>query len=588
MNNDLRDLEYEEKKEIIRILTEFTNQLRPELPEIIEAYQFMGQIDFIRAKALVALDMGASKPRISDTPRMIWYEAINPLLSLSQKRQKKEVVPLTFELNEKQHILVISGPNAGGKSVCLKTAGLLQYMLQNGMLVPMKDYSETGIFKQIFIEIGDEQSIENDLSTYSSHLRNLKYFCDNITSSTLFLIDEFGSGTEPHLGGAIAEAVLVHLSNVRPFGIVTTHYGNLKLLAGKIPGVVNGAMLFDTKKMKPVYKLAIGNPGSSYAFEIAGQIGFSKDVLENAARLTGGTQLDYDRQLKELEVEKEELLKKQIQINVADEFLSEMIEKYRDLLEKLEQSKREIIVKAKSDAANLLTDANRTIENTIREIRENQADKEKTRQLRQDLASLVEDNVVVPDPKNATTVVVPEKQKKTEKSADRKKVKNEAPAVYSRPAKIGDYVKLIGHEGTGVVEEIKNKSALVIINSMKLWWPLDELGIAGKGEYESSVRKMSKSDHRSIFNGLDEKSANFKPLIDVRGKRAEEVHGLISAWLDDAILLRVHELRILHGKGNGVLRSVIRELLSRTREVRSFRDEILEQGGHGITVVEIE
>lgn len=390
INNEIRDLENAERREIIRILTTFTDYLRPHLDLLKEAFLILGELDFIRAKALTAIELRAEKPLILTEPLMRWRKAVHPLLFLIHQRQNREVVPLDLELDEHNRILVISGPNAGGKSICLKTAGLLQYMIQCGLLVPMAPDSQVGLFGQIFIDIGDEQSIDNDLSTYSSHLLNIKYLVEHSDNQTLFLIDEFGTGTEPQLGGAIAEATLEVLNEKKALGIVTTHYANLKLLPGAMDGIVNGAMLFDQAKMQPLYRLKIGNPGSSYALEIAKKIGFPEDILEVAALKTGKTQLDFDQQLQQLELEKEEISKKQTGFRVADEFLAEMIKKYQDLSDDLEKRRSDILSEAKEKARNILNESNRLIEQTIREIREHQAEKEVTRQARERIERMKE------------------------------------------------------------------------------------------------------------------------------------------------------------------------------------------------------
>lgn len=386
INNEIRELENAERREIIRILLSFTDAIRPQIEELIKCYHFLGIVDFIRAKALYALQTNSQKPDTSSKSLINWIKAKHPLLYLSHKLQKKEVVPLNIKLDEKQRILVISGPNAGGKSVCLKTVGLLQYMLQSGMLVPMEICSETGIFSNIFIDIGDEQSLENDLSTYSSHLLNMRHFMGYADEKTLFLIDEFGTGTEPSLGGAIAESILEKLNSKKSFGVITTHYANLKLLADREDGIANGAMLFDSDKMKPLFELSIGKPGSSFAFEIAETIGLQKDVLKKAKEKAGTKQISFDKQLQNLDVQKKELDQKETQLKVADDFLSEMIDKYQNLYNELEKRKKEIISNAKEEAASLIGNTNKIIEKTIKEIKESQAEKGKTNDVRKKLS----------------------------------------------------------------------------------------------------------------------------------------------------------------------------------------------------------
>lgn len=516
-NNEIRELDYAERREVIRILIAFADMLRPETEDLIHAYSFLGNVDFIRAKASLAVRINAILPSsLSEKPCIHWNEAVHPLLWLAHQRQKKKVVPLSIELDDENRILVISGPNAGGKSVCLKTVGLLQYMFQCGLLPSAKEDSVFGIFHNIFIDIGDEQSLENDLSTYTSKLLNIKFFLENLDENSLFLIDEFGTGTDPALGGPIAEASLEEMNRKNAFGVITTHYSNLKLLAGKIPGIINGAMLYDARKMKPLFLLKIGKPGSSFAFEIARQIGFPAEVLNNAESKTGTSQLDFDRELQNLEAEKTELGHKSTEIKVADEFLNEMITKYKKLNEELESSKKEILNKAKQEALNILNESNRLIEKTIKEIRENQAEKERTKEAREEIRDLK---------------LKIEKDTQTEDKQDLK-------------------LKKLVADNT---HEKKNTP--------------------------------SRGPYQSFYDDIQKKLLQFELTLDLRGKRADETLGILQHYIDDAILLNIPEVRILHGKGNGVLRQVTRDYLATVKEVRKFSDEALERGGGGITVV---
>jgi DNA mismatch repair protein MutS2 len=520
-NNEIRELDYAERREIIRILVQFADFLRPHLEYLVDAYRFLGNIDFIRAKALFAVQINASIPaKIISSPHLHWIGAIHPLLYLTHTRQKKPVVPLTISLDSSSRILVISGPNAGGKSVCLKTVGLLQYMFQCGLLPPVKDQSEFGIFKNIFIDIGDEQSLENDLSTYTSKLLNISFFIRNLNPASLFLIDEFGTGTDPSLGGPIAEASLEEFNRKGSFGIVTTHYSNLKLLAGKVEGILNGAMLYDSRKLRPLYILETGKPGSSFAFEIARQIGFPEDVLEKASGKTGKTQLEFDKELQDIQVEKNELSKKAVELKVADDFLHDIVTKYETLVNELEKSKKEIIRKAKDEALQLINESNRLIEKTIREIRESQAEKDKTKAVRNDLAALKEKLAEKPAEKPA------QKQKKI--SGDAENPGKDTPA-------------------------------------MKI--------------------PVQNHPYQTYINELHQKLASFQMTLDLRGKRVDEAMSLLQRYIDDAILLTIPEVRILHGKGNGILRQVTREYLASVKEVRKYQDEHIERGGSGITVV---
>ena len=565
INNEIRELEYAEKREIIKILTEFTNYLYPQIEDLKNAFKYLGLLDFIRAKAKFAISIEAVKPVIINEPLIDWKKSRHPLLYLSHKNQNKIIEPLDIKLDKKNRILIISGPNAGGKSVCLKTVGLIQYMLQSGLLVPLKEDSELGIFKKIFIDIGDEQSLEKDLSTYTSHLFNLKYFVLNADEGSLILIDEFGTGTEPQLGGAIAEAVLEKINEKKAFGVITTHYSNLKLFADKTGGIINGAMLFDSKNMQPLYELKIGKPGSSFAFEIARKIGFPKIILKNAENKTGKKQLDFDKQLQQLELEKREIDKKQTGLKVADEFLSEIINKYESLVEKIESTKESIISRAKEEAMEILDGSNKLIENTIREIREIQAEKEKTKKLRKKLK----------EHKEKIIRKKPDEQLKP--LLEKKKIKTVSKIV-DTSINVGDFVKIADQDTIGEVIEISDEDVLITFNSVKFRTPINKLKkVSGKEKV-----KVSQSSYSNI---ISDKIANFKLSIDVRGKRTEEAISIVRQYVDEAILLNMKEVNILHGKGDGILRDVIREYLSTVQEIKQYKDQHIERGGHGITVV---
>jgi DNA mismatch repair protein MutS2 len=384
-NNEIRELEYAQRREIVRILTQLTSLLRPQVPTLRKAYHFLGLMDFIRAKARLALQLNAVSPIAVDQPLLEWYQGTHPLLYLSHTKQGKTVVPLDIKLDTRQRILLISGPNAGGKSVTLKTVGLLQYMYQSGLLIPVASHSKIGIFKNLFIDIGDEQSLENDLSTYSSHLTNMRYFLQFAGKSTLFLIDEFGTGTEPSMGGAIAESILEKLNQVRAFGVINTHYTNLKLFADNTEGIVNGAMRFDAQHLQPLYQLEIGKPGSSFAFEIASKIGLSQDIITTSKQKAGEKQVDFDKLLRELEVEKRVLSQKNAELKIREKDLRKLQQDYELLKNELETNRKQLLNNAKLEAKELLAETNRKIENTIRQIRETGADKQLTRKLRQEL-----------------------------------------------------------------------------------------------------------------------------------------------------------------------------------------------------------
>ncbi len=573
LNNQVRDLEGEERQEVIRLLKAFADTLRPLIPELKKAYHMLGQVDAVRAKARLALEMDALKPQLKDIPQLKWVNARHPLLYLSYKKQKKHVEPLTLELNEGDRILVISGPNAGGKSVCLKTCGLVQYMVQCGLLVPMESYSETGIFQRLFIDIGDEQSLENDLSTYSSHLHNMKYLIENVDERSLFLIDEFGAGTEPRIGGAIAESILEQLNSRKSLGVITTHYTNLKLMAGKHEGLLNGSMLFDSKEMRPLYRLKTGNPGSSFAFEIAGSIGLPQDILKRAGDLAGDKDLDFDVQLQDLDVKKTELEAKEKQLRHADDFLSEMIDKYEGLRDELQDRKSEVLAEARKEAREILAGANRMIENTIRQIKEAGAEKGKTREARQALEEYIREEAEKLQKMPAAST---KKPKKKEKKIHKK------PETAPGPIREGDPVKVKGQETPGEVEEITGKKALVVFGNIQMRVALDDLIKLKK----SDVKQPKKAGSKTSTFDLNARAAAFRPDLDVRSSRVDEALHKVQTHIDDAYLLGVPQIRILHGKGDGVLRPAIRNLLKETPQVHRFRDEHPDRGGAGITVVD--
>ncbi|MCF8236038.1 MAG: Smr/MutS family protein [Bacteroidales bacterium] len=560
-NNEIRDLENSERREIVKILTAFTQMIRPEIEELSQLYDFLGAIDFIRAKARLTGDIEGCRPELLSRQEIRWMNARHPLLFLSFRKQNKKVVPLNIDLDKGQRILLISGPNAGGKSVCLKTVGLLQYMLQCGLPVPMSPDSKAGIFEKLFIDIGDEQSLENDLSTYSSHLINMKNFLEKLNAHSLFLIDEFGAGTEPQLGGTVAESVLEKFNELKAFGVITTHYANLKVAADELPGVVNGAMLFDAKNLRPLYMLKTGKPGSSFAFEIAQHIGFPENILNIAKEKTGTTQIDFEKQLQKLETDKLAIDKKKTELQVADEFLAEMIGKYEKLNENLEHSRKEILKDAKEEAQKIISGSNKLIENTIREVREIQARKNKTKELRKKIEQHKEDIQKIP---------VKEKKNKPEKKPD------------TGPIQKGDHVKVKGHDKSGEVDEVRDGQAMVSFETFKLNISLDKLR---KIDSPAGKTKQPTGKYGRILSDMQQKIENFKSVIDIRGKRVEEAITELGNYIDDAILLNIKEVQIIHGKGNGVLREVVRQYLSTVDEVKSYHDAHPDRGGHGTTLV---
>jgi DNA mismatch repair protein MutS2 len=563
INNEIRELEYQERREIIRILTALSDFVRPGIPEIKKAYTFLGLIDFIRAKAKLSIQMDASKPIIEDMQVLNWINTRHPLLFLSFKKQNKKVIPLNIQLDKERRILIISGPNAGGKSVCLKTIGLVQYMFQSGLLVPLDEHSKLGIFKDIFIDIGDEQSIENDLSTYSSHLKNMKHFLSFANDKSLLLIDEFGTGTEPQFGAAIAESVLEGLNRRRTFGIITTHYSNLKAFADHTEGVVNGAMRFDLSRLEPLYELEVGKPGSSFAFEIAGKIGLPKEVIESSKAKLGDTQVDFDKLLNDLEAEKIKLKKENEASYFKGKELEKTLSEYSVLKEYLEVNKKKLLSEAKQQAKRMVEDANQRIENTIRQIKENKADKEVTKELREDLG--VFKNSLEPE------------------EVEQSDIKHE---VISGEVKVGDMVRVKDNGALGEVLSIKVKDAEIMIGELKSNVKISRLEKISRKEFREHMGEENIPSGRGIH--YNEKLGNFSPHVDLRGRRGEEAVREVQELIDSAIMFGVQEIRIVHGKGDGILRTLIRELLKKYKQVQSMADDHADRGGAGVTLVRLK
>ena len=592
-NNRIRELEGDERREIIRILTEFSNTLRPSIPEILQSYEFLAEIDFIRAKSHFAIQTNSIKPSLENEQLLDWTMAVHPLLQLSLAKHGKKVVPLDIELNLKRRILIISGPNAGGKSVCLKTVGLLQYMLQCGMLVPMHERSHVGLFGSIFIDIGDEQSIEDDLSTYSSHLTNMKIMMKNCNERSLILIDEFGGGTEPQIGGAIAEAVLKRFNIKGTFGVITTHYQNLKHFAEDHEGVVNGAMLYDRHLMQALFQLQIGNPGSSFAVEIARKIGLPEDVIADASEIVGSEYINADKYLQDIVRDKRYWEGKRQTIRQREKHMEETIARYQAEMEELQKSRKEIIRQAKEEAERLLQESNARIENTIRTIKEAQAEKEKTRLVRQELADFREsiDNLTSKEQEDK----IARKMEKLKEKQNRKKEKKqngtkEQPAVQQTPKTTpiteGCPVRIKGQSSVGEVLEINGKNAVVAFGSIKTTVKTERL------ERSNAVPQKQESAKSSFVSNqtqdsMYEKKLNFKQDIDVRGMRGDEALQAVTYFVDDAILVGMSRVRILHGTGTGILRTLIRQYLQTIPGVRHFADEHIQLGGAGITVVDL-
>ena len=638
-NNKIRELEGEEKREIIRILTAFTNQIRPEIPEIILSYRFLAEIDFIRSKALFALDIEALLPIFEDKRQMDWIRAVHPLLYLSHKKQNKTVVPLDIELTPRKSIfarhcegeaqsnppptplkgelpslfrggaggevldcfvplamtggviLLVSGPNAGGKSVLLKTVGLLQYMLQSGLLIPVDERSKTGVFKDIFLDIGDEQSIENDLSTYSSHLLNMKFMLKNASSESLILIDEFGSGTEPSIGGAIAEALLHRFNEKACFGVITTHYHNLKLYADDHEGVINGAMLYDRHLMQPLFQLSIGQPGSSFAIEIARKIGLSEEVIAEASEKVGQDYINMDKYLQDIIRDKRYWESKRQQIRQQEKSLEELEAHYQSDIEKLEVQKKEWLAKAKSDAEHLLAEANAKIENTIREIKEAQAEKGKTKIIRKDLEEFKQKvhrtGYTVHDGTDKST-----KQKTKDTKTDRAQR-----TALLEPFFVGESVRMKGQQTIGTVIDTKDDFFVVAFGAIKTAVKAGQLEKVEQ-EVQGTGLKVEGKRFKVNGKGLRTDSApsteyrspisSFKLEIDVRGMRGAEALQAVTYYIDDAIQCNAGRVRILHGTGTGALRQIIRDYLKTVQGVKRLQDEHVQFGGAGITVVDLE
>lgn len=591
INNDIIELEYEERREIVRILTSFADNIRPYIDDLLESNIFLGEIDFIRTKALLGNHLHSIKPIITDKPYLMWKAAIHPLLYLTfEKALGRKVVPLEIELNEKDRILLISGPNAGGKSVCLKTVGLLQYMLQCGLTIPVAEGTETGMFRNILIDIGDEQSIDNDLSTYSSHLINMKYFVRNGNDKSLILIDEFGTGTEPMLGGSIAEAILGELNRKKVFGVITTHYTNLKHFASLTEGIVNGAMAFDNHLMQPLFQLTIGKPGSSFAFEIARKIGLPEEILEEASGKAGVKNINYDRHLKDIARDKRYWENKRQSIRQQEKRLEELMAEYDKELSGAKSLRKEIITKAKDEAQKLLKESNRMIENTIRQIKESQAEKEKTKDLRQQLEDYK--NVVEGESKPLETeseekiAELGSKAKKIRLEPEIKKEKPAQPVTKVHPLKPGDPVRMIDTQAAGEIIEIKDKMVRVETGNLKFLVPIDRIERISRADLKKSLR--SNQVYKENDPAIVQRNINFKPEIDIRGVRGEEAINQVRDLIDNALIVQHRNLRILHGKGNGILRQLVRQYLATVDVVKTFRDEHVEFGGSGITVVEMD
>ena len=607
-NNRIRELEADERREVIRILREFTDELRPQAPQLLLSYEMMADVEFVRAKALLARQFGAfttTDPQIADAPLIDWTLAVHPLLARTLQKHNKKVVPLEIELTRRQRILLISGPNAGGKSVCLKTVGLLQYMLQCGLPVTLGERSRLGIFRSIMIDIGDEQSLEDELSTYSSHLLNMKQMMRSADPATLLLVDEFGGGTEPQIGGAIAEAVLKRFVDRGAFGIITTHYQNLKHFAEETEGIVNGAMLYDRHLMQPLFQLQIGQPGSSFAVEIARKIGLPEEVISDASDIVGRDYINADKWLQDIVRDRRYWESKRQTIHSREKQMEQTIAKYEEEIAELQRQRKEIIRKAKEEAEQLLSDSNARIERTIREIKEAQAEKEETRRARQRL-----DDFRIKEVESQETAMDEEIERKMEKirrRQERKKTHPQAPPVRegsglrdaSTPQAGGlpsltggvgggsSFVRIKGQTSVGQLLSVEGKMATVLFGQMRTQVKLDRLVPAREPKREESPSGVSFLS-RETQNAMREKSLHFQQDIDVRGMRGDEALNAVQHFIDDATQVGIARVRILHGTGTGVLRQLIRQYLRTVPSVSDARDEHVQFGGAGITVVDLE
>ncbi len=594
LNNQLRELEYAERREIVRLLTEFTEELRPDAEPIALAGEYLAEIDAVRAKARWAIENGAGKPIVSLDDRLVLRHAFHPLLAQTLRREKKELVPLDMQLDREKHILVISGPNAGGKSVCLKTTGMVQYMFQCGFPVTAGEMSELPVFEHICLDIGDEQSMDNDLSTYSSHLLNMKATLQAASPRTMVLIDEFGSGTEPVIGGAIAEAILERLLEKGCYGVITTHYSNIKYYATGTDGIANGAMMFDVQNIRPLFKLEQGKPGSSFAIEIARKIGLPEDIIRVASDKAGSDHINLERQLREIARDRRYWSQKRDRIRLTDRKVEELESSYTEQLSRIKEERKEILREAKEEAQRLISDANRQIENTIRTIKEAQAEKELTRLARRELEEFKETVESVGSSFDGEKVeremerlmrrkARREEDKKRRGQAPAEKPAEAAPAPKPKPIEVGSKVRIAGQEMPGVVQSIKGRKAQVAFGQILTTVDCEKLVVVSNAEYKKAVKPVMPRTVLSV--DISSRKLNFRDSVDVRGMRAAEALEVVQDLVDDALMVGVGGVTILHGKGTGALKEEIRRYLRSISEVASATDEHADRGGAGITVV---
>ena len=594
LNNQLRELEYAERREIVRLLTEFTEELRPDAEPIASAGEYLAEIDAVRAKARWAIENGAGKPIVSLDDRLVLRHAFHPLLAQTLRREKKELVPLDMQLDREKHILVISGPNAGGKSVCLKTTGMVQYMFQCGFPVTAGEMSELPVFEHICLDIGDEQSMDNDLSTYSSHLLNMKATLQAASPRTMVLIDEFGSGTEPVIGGAIAEAILERLLEKGCYGVITTHYSNIKYYATGTDGIANGAMMFDVQNIRPLFKLEQGKPGSSFAVEIARKIGLPEDIIRVASDKAGSDHINLERQLREIARDRRYWSQKRDRIRLTDRKVEELESSYTEQLSRIKEERKEILREAKEEAQRLISDANRQIENTIRTIKEAQAEKELTRLARRELEEFKETVESVGSSFDGEKVeremerlmrrkARREEDKKRRGQAPAEKPAEAAPAPAPKPIEVGSKVRIAGQEMPGVVQSIKGRKAQVAFGQILTTVDCEKLVVVSNAEYKKAVKPVMPRTVLSV--DISSRKLNFRDSVDVRGMRAAEALAVVQDLVDDALMVGVGGVTILHGKGTVALKEEIRRYLRSISEVASATDEHADRGGAGITVV---
>ena len=609
LDNQIKELKFSEQREIVRILFEFTEFLRPYIPDLLTSAKYLGEIDFIMAKAQVALDFIAGMPVISDNGELNLRKARHPLLERALRKERKEIVPLTATLTPQKHILLISGPNAGGKSVCLKTVGLLQYMFQWGMLIPTSEASELPIFDRIMVSIGDDQSIDNDLSTYSSFLADMRTMLSAADSRTLVLIDEFGSGTEPAAGGAIAEAILSEFDKRGVYGVITTHYTNLKLYASADTGVMNGAMMFDVKNIAPMFKLEMGLPGNSFAFELARKMGMPEDIIKDAENRAGEEFVGIERNLRKIARNRKALDEKLERIRHTDKTLESITDKYQKELQQIKQTKKEILDQAKKEAEAIIKGANKQVENTIRTIKESQAEKETTQEARKELQGFMsllaakkeqeqkdKDDYIERKIKQIDARRERQKQRKAQK-ADNKAAQEaleqlaeqqRIEAFRSAPLKAGEKVRVKENGMVGEVVKVSAKAVVVAIGHISSKMPLDKVERITSNEFKSAVKETSKSSAVKVDTSISERKLNFKTEIDLRGARLNDAIEQVTRYVDDAIMLGISSVRIIHGKGTGVLRDEIQKLLRTMPGVASAKDEHIQFGGSGVTIVTFE